>query len=45
MRIYEDPLNTLMIELPEKIFLVADFLEDDIHSNHGIQYLDTVLNE
>ncbi|WP_243765216.1 hypothetical protein [Bacillus arachidis] len=38
------PLNTLMIELPEKISLVADLLEDDIHSNHGIQYLDKVLN-
>ncbi|MEY8348280.1 hypothetical protein AALF16_08215 [Bacillus cereus] len=33
-----------MIELPEKISLVADLLEDDIHSNHGIQYLDKVLN-
>lgn len=43
-RIYEGPLNTLMIELPEKISLVADLLEDDIHSNHGIQYLDKVLN-
>ncbi|MDC2864222.1 MULTISPECIES: hypothetical protein [unclassified Bacillus (in: firmicutes)] len=43
-KIYICPLNILRIELPKEISLVSDLLEDDIHSEHGLQYLNRVLN-
>ena len=43
-KIHVGPLNILRIECPKEISLVSDFLEDDIHSEHGLQYLNKVLN-
>ncbi|WP_244547953.1 hypothetical protein [Bacillus sp. 103mf] len=41
---WHHPFGGLRIRLPNEISLVSDLLEDDIHSEHGLQYLNRVLN-